>query len=1314
MSQSNRTFRIFVSSTFSDLKEERNALQKYVFPRLRDLAMAHGCRFQDIDLRWGVSEEASLDHQTMKICLAEIERSQNISPRPNFIFILGDRFGWRPLPFSIPVDEFEQLLPQLTAEEQEKLVAKDDQPEGEMGWYRRDNNAVPPEYVLRPRKRGSRYEDYEVWESDVEKPLVAALERAALKTDLDGDELVKYCYSATGQEIVSGALKVKDASEHVFGFFRSISNPMDMHDSIKVKDFIEPDQEQRQLNLKARLAEYMPGNIYKCEARWLADGLSQTHIGTLPPTLEDCLVLNELRIAPRNLCEAVWLRLSEVIKTETSRLEAIDPLKHEQDAHLAFGHERARLFVGREDILNRIADYIDGKENHPLAIWGEFGSGKSSLLAKAVLQTQARYGNRFSMVVRFIGATPESSNGRSLLLSLFRQITRSYGIDENASQLEYRDLSLELPKFFALASIEKPLVVFLDALDQLTESDNARNLIWLSTDLPPHVKLIVSTLPGECLAILKRRLPGTSIIQMTALEKRDGKKILQSWLDEFKRNLTEEQLDVILTQFEHGGGLPLYLKLAFEEIRSWHSFEKDWRLSPDVPGVIHDFFTRLSAENNHGSVLVSRTLGYLVAARNGLSEGELLDILSTNEEVIADFKRRSPHSPAHNRLPVVVWLRLFGELAAYLAVRVADGIGLLGFYHDKLREVAEANYLAGGAREWRHQDLASYFAAQPLEHAGAGGRTDLNLRKLSEQPFQQTRGAQWPELESTLASFDFLQAKTNAGLIVDLINDYQQASQRMAGMPEGLRQLRDALRLSAPVLGHKPDQLAGQLWGRLVNCELPQVQAVLNDARTSSGLPWWRPESPCFEIPGGSLESKLAGHSDQISEIVITEDGSAAVSASYDGTLKVWDLRRDGICLSTLDGHTQGVSSVALTLDGRWVISGSFDTTLKLWDLDKYACLRTMTGHLSYIQTVAVTRNGQLAVTGSADKTLRIWDLQTGMCKNILKGHKEFIPAVAVTPDGRHVISGSGDHSLRLWDLNTGDCVRILAGHKGPVVAVAIEAGGKWAVSASADGTLKLWDFRNGHCLKTLRGHINSVNAVAVSPDGRWIISGSSDKMLKIWDSHSGLCQRTFNEVASVDAIALIPGGQRAVVGCNDGSLDIWNLDSNPEKNDLSKSNASITGMALAANEHWAVASSEDGVIGKWDLYRKVCLQKMTGNAGSARSVVLTPDDSLAIVGYGNGQLQVWDMYNGQCQRILGNRPPATPVKQFLGSRNVNAMPAYHNAEVWALALTPDGRQAVSASFDMTLRQWQLDGGPSPAFPLIGHEFFRHSSRSNT
>lgn len=89
--------RVFVSSTFSDLKLERNALQQRVFPILEQFCIKDGFQFQAIDLRWGVSTEAGLDHRTMRICFDELRRAQEISPKPNFLILPGNRYGWRPL-----------------------------------------------------------------------------------------------------------------------------------------------------------------------------------------------------------------------------------------------------------------------------------------------------------------------------------------------------------------------------------------------------------------------------------------------------------------------------------------------------------------------------------------------------------------------------------------------------------------------------------------------------------------------------------------------------------------------------------------------------------------------------------------------------------------------------------------------------------------------------------------------------------------------------------------------------------------------------------------------------------------------------------------------------------------------------------------------------------------------------------------------------------------------------------------------------------------------------------------------------------------
>ncbi len=63
----NRTFRLFVSSTFSDFNEERKILQTKVFPEIKRYCASKKLNFQPIDLRWGVSAEAQLDQKNSRI-----------------------------------------------------------------------------------------------------------------------------------------------------------------------------------------------------------------------------------------------------------------------------------------------------------------------------------------------------------------------------------------------------------------------------------------------------------------------------------------------------------------------------------------------------------------------------------------------------------------------------------------------------------------------------------------------------------------------------------------------------------------------------------------------------------------------------------------------------------------------------------------------------------------------------------------------------------------------------------------------------------------------------------------------------------------------------------------------------------------------------------------------------------------------------------------------------------------------------------------------------------------------------------------------
>jgi nephrocystin-3 len=90
-SSSNRSLRIFISSTFKDMIDDRDELMAQVWPKLRALCRERQVELTEVDLRWGVTEEQSTRKETLKLCLDEIHKC-----RPFFIGLLGERYGWTP------------------------------------------------------------------------------------------------------------------------------------------------------------------------------------------------------------------------------------------------------------------------------------------------------------------------------------------------------------------------------------------------------------------------------------------------------------------------------------------------------------------------------------------------------------------------------------------------------------------------------------------------------------------------------------------------------------------------------------------------------------------------------------------------------------------------------------------------------------------------------------------------------------------------------------------------------------------------------------------------------------------------------------------------------------------------------------------------------------------------------------------------------------------------------------------------------------------------------------------------------------------
>ncbi len=370
--------------------------------------------------------------------------------------------------------------------------------------------------------------------------------------------------------------------------------------------------------------------------------------------------------------------------------------------------------------------------------------------------------------------------------------------------------------------------------------------------------------------------------------------------------------------------------------------------------------------------------------------------------------------------------------------------------------------------------------------------------------------------------------------------------------PEEAARLWEANRTALPTSPSATRNML-ELQKRLRNYDFSQLNYSGMDLRNMHLFPYHQPGGTALLLPKTAdflHKTQVAketfapeGHSSYVTAVAVTADGQRCVSASYDHTLRIWDMG-NGSCLHTLVGHIGLVNAVSVSADGQQCVSASDDGTLRIWDMGNGSCLHTLVGHTDGVSAISMTADGRQCVSASHDGTLRIWNMGNGSCLHTLEDHTGWVNAVSVTADGRRCVSTSGDGTLRIWDMGNGSCLHTLEGHTYGVNAVSVSADGRRCVSASDDGTLRIWDMGNGSCLHTPEGHTGWVTAVSVTADGRRCVSASHDGTLRIWDMGNGSCLHTLvGHTGLVNAVFVTADGRQCISASNDGTLRIWNMD---------------------------------------------------------------------------------------------------------------------------------------------------------------------------
>lgn len=460
----------------------------------------------------------------------------------------------------------------------------------------------------------------------------------------------------------------------------------------------------------------------------------------------------------------------------------------------------------------------------------------------------------------------------------------------------------------------------------------------------------------------------------------------------------------------------------------------------------------------------------------------------------------------------------------------------------------------------------------------------------------------------------------------------------------------------------------------------------------------------------------LRGHRGPVTSVAFSADGRHVVTASSDGTARVWDAA-SGASLAVLARHagsarggagapqraifspdgrlvaTAGpgnraqvwrwatkslvaefrlantASSVAFSNDGKRLVATD-DRAARIWDLASRKQLAVLSGAIT---SAAFSPDGRLVVTGDANSTLRIWTIASPSGPISLRlpprSSTDPITNVSFSPDGR-LIATTRAHELEVWTAPERSSLATLQRREGQVYGAGFSPDGKLVVTGS-DSTARLWNL-DDHSSKRLpvRG---PVLAVTYSPDGKLLLTGGADGQVRLWDSRLRPVHMLPESADTpVLAVSFSPDGKRFLVARANGVTRIVDTGTGKALATLGSGDGSVNGVAFSPDGKLVATASSSGIARLWDSHSGDLVAKLVGPAGFALDgVAFSPDGKLVVTARADGTAVVWD---------------ARTDKQLVTLHG-------HTDAVNSAVFSSKGKLVLTASSDGTARIWDAQTG---------------------
>jgi WD40 repeat protein/serine/threonine protein kinase len=464
--------------------------------------------------------------------------------------------------------------------------------------------------------------------------------------------------------------------------------------------------------------------------------------------------------------------------------------------------------------------------------------------------------------------------------------------------------------------------------------------------------------------------------------------------------------------------------------------------------------------------------------------------------------------------------------------------------------------------------------------------------------------------------------------------------------------------------------------------------------------------------------------------VTFSNDGRRLAIVDRSNNVAIWDLVVNGkpTRLAALDGN---IDALALSGDGSRLVTASVDGMLAVWSTATGARLQTRKLGGEGRFSLGLNRDGStlavLRFSPNGDRSIAIVDLATGKEVHRLPGGTGMTLEPTFSANGSRLATGGGDNLKRvgevaIWDTKTGQKLRSWTEDHGPCRHVAFSPDGKLlaviagTINQSDSQQLRVYEWETGRVLLTAVTPGASASGVRFHRDGRLLLAHYAD-LINVWDVSSGRQVRTMRGPTGwANKSSFMPDGRLATAS-GDGVLSRWAVGAGHELRTIARRNC--RSMAFSS-DGTRLAGAAGTMVLVWHVATGQELLKFEGHQGLIWSLAFSPDNARIATASVDGTVRIWDSATGrELHRIDAGMGPLMPVAfsrdgKFLaaGAANMSNRNRPGIAKIWdtdqfeerqqltghthgitALTFSPDSAQLVTASWDETVRHWDVATG---------------------